>query len=160
MIVHLWLIPTLISLPLRLHLLQALTPRWILNKYRLQAINQRRCLQSCVACMPTAFAAGPTTSSTPTMPQHSTRVHVSTPALPHVPVPSTAVSAPDSMPPPALHTRLQAGIRKPKIYSDDTVRYGNLTICEEPSTLVDALADSNWKQAMESKFSALMKNNT
>jgi hypothetical protein len=72
MIVHLWLIPTLISLPLRLHLLQALTPRWILNKYRLPAINQRRCLQSCVACMPTAFAAGPTTSSTPTMPQHST----------------------------------------------------------------------------------------
>jgi hypothetical protein len=57
-------------------------------------------------------------------------------------------------------TRLQAGISKPKIYKDGIVRYGNLTICEEPTNISVALSDPNWKQAMESEFSALMQNNT
>jgi hypothetical protein len=57
-------------------------------------------------------------------------------------------------------TRLQAGISKPKIYKDGIVRYGNLTICEEPTNISAALSDPNWKQAMESEFSALMRNNT
>jgi hypothetical protein len=76
------------------------------------------------------------------------------------PVPGPAASSLDSVPAIAPRTRLQAGIRKPKVYSDGTVRYGNLTICEEPSSLNAALADPNWKQAMDSEFSALMRNNT
>jgi hypothetical protein len=60
----------------------------------------------------------------------------------------------------APHTQLQAGISKPKIYKDGIVRYGNLTICEEPTNIAAALSDPNWKQAMESEFSALMRNNT
>jgi hypothetical protein len=69
-----------------------------------------------------------------------------------------AALAPAVLPNTAPHPRtwLQAGIRQPKIYTDGTVRYGNLTICEEPTTISAALSDPNWKQAMESDFSALM----
>jgi hypothetical protein len=70
----------------------------------------------------------------------------------------TAALAP--VPHTASHTRLQAGISNPKIYKDSTVRYGNLTIYEEPTNISAALFDPNWKQAMESEFSALMRNNT
>jgi hypothetical protein len=47
--------------------------------------------------------------------------------------------------PTALCTRLQAGIRKPKVYKDGNVRYGNLIICEEPTNISTALTDPNWK---------------
>jgi hypothetical protein len=62
--------------------------------------------------------------------------------------------------PAAPCTRLQSGISKPKVYSDGTVCYGNLNICEEPFNLTAALSDPNWKSAMESEFSALLRNNT
>jgi hypothetical protein len=60
----------------------------------------------------------------------------------------------------ALHTRLQSGIQKPKIYLDGTIQYGNLTISEEPTNLSTALSDPQWKAAMDSKFSALLQNKT
>jgi hypothetical protein len=55
-------------------------------------------------------------------------------------------------------TRLQAGIRKSKLYTDGIIRYGNSAITEEPSTLQAALSDPNWKAAMESGFSGKRAN--
>jgi hypothetical protein len=60
----------------------------------------------------------------------------------------------------APRTHLQAGIRKPKIFSDGTVRYSNLVVSEEPSSVAAALADPNWKNAMELEFDALLRNKT
>jgi hypothetical protein len=55
-------------------------------------------------------------------------------------------------------TRLSERIRKPRVYTDGTIRYGMLTTTGEPSNLDDALSDSNWKQVMDAEFSALMSN--
>jgi histone deacetylase 1/2 len=57
-------------------------------------------------------------------------------------------------------TRLQQGIRKPKKYTDGTVRYGLFTVAGEPSSLSEALMDKNWKLAMEDEYSALLDNKT
>jgi histone deacetylase 1/2 len=57
-------------------------------------------------------------------------------------------------------TRLQGGIRKPKVYTDGTIRYGLLTITGEPSTVEEALGNKNWKEAMDVEYNALVKNNT
>lgn len=57
-------------------------------------------------------------------------------------------------------TRLQSGIRKEKIYTDGTVKYGYFTSTGEPHNLEEALGDSNWKTAMDSEFLALQKNKT
>lgn len=58
-------------------------------------------------------------------------------------------------------TRLQRGIRKEKVYTDGTVRYSFLaSSSEEPQSLNEALADSNWKQAMDTEFTALIHNKT
>jgi hypothetical protein len=60
----------------------------------------------------------------------------------------------------ALRTRLQAVICKPKVYSDDTVRYANIITSEEPCDLSTSLSHPNWKLTMESEFSALERNRT
>jgi hypothetical protein len=57
-------------------------------------------------------------------------------------------------------TRLQHGIRKPKIYTDGIVRYGLLASTGEPSNHHEALGNSQWKNAMDQEFSALLKNKT
>jgi hypothetical protein len=57
-------------------------------------------------------------------------------------------------------TRLQHGIRKPKIYTDGTVRYGLLASTREPSNHHEALGNSQWKNDMDQEFSALLKNKT
>lgn len=57
-------------------------------------------------------------------------------------------------------TRLQKGISKPKRYTDGTVRYGCLTTTGEPENLREAMANSNWRLAMEQEYSALMSNKT
>jgi histone deacetylase 1/2 len=57
-------------------------------------------------------------------------------------------------------TRLQQGIRKPKVYTDGTVRNGNLAVTTKPNTLHEALANENWKHAMDHEYSALMRNQT
>lgn len=41
------------------------------------------------------------------------------------------------------HTRLQSNIRKPRIWTDGTVRWGMVSTSEEPTNLADALRDSN-----------------
>lgn len=101
----------------------------------------------------------------------------STPTAAHVPSPSpTAAHAPSSSPvssapvpvvvaPDDLNvtrprTRMQNNIRKPKQYTDGTVRYGMLTSAREPNNLQEALTDENWKAAMDEEFSAWMKNKT
>jgi hypothetical protein len=73
-----------------------------------------------------------------------------------------AASAPGSSTssPQRPNTRLQAGIRKPKVYRDGTVRYGFLAESGEPRSLEDALGDKNWKIAMDVEFDALVKNKT
>lgn len=57
-------------------------------------------------------------------------------------------------------TRLQHGIRKPKVYTDGTIKYNFLTTSGEPRNLEDALNDKNWKNAMDAEFMALEKNRT
>nr|AAV44026.1 hypothetical protein [Oryza sativa Japonica Group] len=57
-------------------------------------------------------------------------------------------------------TRLQQGIRKPKCYMDGTLRYLNLVTTSEPTSLYDAMNNSNWKATMDSEFNALQKNKT
>jgi hypothetical protein len=58
------------------------------------------------------------------------------------------------------NTRLQQGIRKPKIYTDGTVRYGLFTSSGEPRNHQEALGDSRWKSAMDLEYDALIKNQT
>jgi hypothetical protein len=53
-----------------------------------------------------------------------------------------------------------AASRTPKIYSDGTVHYENLTISEEPCDLSTAMSGPNWKAAMDLEYSALVHNNT
>jgi hypothetical protein len=48
-----------------------------------------------------------------------------------VPVPG-GVSMPVNQRP---HTHLQAGVRKPKVYTDGTIRYGLSTFTDEPRTI-------------------------
>ncbi|XP_071680293.1 uncharacterized protein [Lolium perenne] len=77
--------------------------------------------------------------------------------------PACASAAPPEqpIPPPSPpRTRLQQGIRKPKVYTDGTVRYGMLSSTGEPCTLTEALDDSNWRKAMEEEYDALMINKT
>jgi histone deacetylase 1/2 len=57
-------------------------------------------------------------------------------------------------------TRSQLGIRRPKVYTDGTVRYNFLASAGEPTSLDNALNDPNWKQAMDCEYTALLKNNT
>jgi histone deacetylase 1/2 len=57
-------------------------------------------------------------------------------------------------------TRSQSGISKPKVYSDGTVRYANLSFTGEPTSLDEAFNDPNWKRAMQEEIEALHKNGT
>lgn len=57
-------------------------------------------------------------------------------------------------------TRLQRGIRKPKIYTDGTVRWAMLANTEEPTAVADALQDKNWSLAMDEEYQALCENGT
>jgi hypothetical protein len=52
------------------------------------------------------------------------------------------------------------GIRKPKIFTDGTVWYADLTDTSEPYNVQEALSNSQWKAAMEVEYAALMKNKT
>jgi hypothetical protein len=83
--------------------------------------------------------------------------------------PASGSSAHDSPPPsplvaasspPCGRTCLQSGIRKQKIYTDGTVRYGLLTATGEPTSTQDALSDTRWRKAMEEEYDALLKNKT
>jgi hypothetical protein len=75
-------------------------------------------------------------------------------------LPATSTNAPTSTnlwP----RTRLQDGIRKNKVYTDGIIRYGCIaSTVREPQNLSEALSNINWKNAMDSEYSALMKNKT
>ena len=68
--------------------------------------------------------------------------------------PSEAVHSPRRV------TRLQHGIRKPKSYTDGTIRYGCFAESSEPSNLDEALQHKHWKHAMDEEYDALMRNKT
>lgn len=72
---------------------------------------------------------------------------------------STPESSPVPVQPPH-RTRLQSGIRKPRKFTDGTVRYGLFTSTGEPDTLKEALGDERWKKAMNEEYEALMENKT
>jgi histone deacetylase 1/2 len=70
------------------------------------------------------------------------------------------VASPQAHEPQPRRTRLQHGIRKPKTYTDGTIRYGCLTATGEPVNLEEALSNTNWKNAMDVEYMALMRNKT
>lgn len=71
------------------------------------------------------------------------------------PHPATTVTGQEAQRP---RTRLQSGIRKEKVYTDGTVKWGMLTSTGEPENLQDALQNNNWKCAMDAEYMALIKN--
>jgi hypothetical protein len=70
---------------------------------------------------------------------------------------STASTEPEAQ---RVRTRLQSEISKPKIYTDGTIRYANLSSTSEPENLDEALNDPNWRKAMQEGITALHKNGT
>jgi hypothetical protein len=75
-------------------------------------------------------------------------------------VPASASTSTAMLDVPRPKTRLQGGIRKPKIYTNNTIKYIFLAASGEPRNLDEALQDSNWKEAMQAEYSTLMKNKT
>jgi hypothetical protein len=67
---------------------------------------------------------------------------------------------PDSQASTHPGTRLQHGICKPKVYTDDTVRYRLLAYSCKPLNHHDALNYSRWKLAMDHEFEVLLRNET
>jgi hypothetical protein len=69
--------------------------------------------------------------------------------------PSTAIEATPLARP---RTRLQDGIRKTKVYTDEIVWYGCLaSAIVEPRSISEALSNCHWKNAMDSEYHALQK---
>jgi hypothetical protein len=72
---------------------------------------------------------------------------------------SSASRPPAAQPAAPVHrTRSKTGNLKPKTYTDGTVRYGLSCTVDEPENLEKALANSNWKNAMDDEYRALMEN--
>ena len=57
--------------------------------------------------------------------------------------PAAPVATAEPPPPQRPCTRLQSGIRQPKVYTDGTVRYSLFTSTGEPQALEEALGDKN-----------------
>jgi hypothetical protein len=57
-----------------------------------------------------------------------------------------------------VQTRLQKGIKQPKIYKDGTIHYGLLVSTDESRSLSDALEGPHWRKAMEDEYDALLHN--
>ncbi|WVZ50557.1 hypothetical protein U9M48_001799 [Paspalum notatum var. saurae] len=73
---------------------------------------------------------------------------------------ATAPVADNALAPSRPRTRLQDGIRKPKVYTDGTIRYAMFTSSGEPQSVDEALKDKNWKNAMDLEYDALIRNKT
>lgn len=94
--------------------------------------------------LPSAVGGSSTPGATCRLPPHEpagSPVPVagsSTSAPPASPVPAssspatTTEASPSPLPPACPRTRLQGGIRKPKVYTDGSVRYGCFTFSGEP----------------------------
>ncbi|KAK1612117.1 hypothetical protein QYE76_035790 [Lolium multiflorum] len=61
---------------------------------------------------------------------------------------------------PRPNTHASRGIVKPKEYKDGTIRWILSASLEEPANLDDALASTNWKEAMDAEYGALLMNKT
>jgi hypothetical protein len=72
---------------------------------------------------------------------------------------TAASTAPDYVAAPP-RTRLQVGIRKPKHYTDGTIRYVYSLNSGEPYNLQEALSNPQWKATMDDEYGALMRNKT
>lgn len=85
-------------------------------------------------------------------------------APPRFSVPTGSHVQPPSLPPSTTSrpaTRLSQGIRKPKSYTDGTIRYAHIaSTSDEPPNVATALSVPHWKSAMDSEFSALLRNKT
>jgi histone deacetylase 1/2 len=57
-------------------------------------------------------------------------------------------------------TRASKGIVKPRECKDGTVRWLFTAAIDEPTNLQTALADPNWKEAMDEEYDALIRNRT
>ena len=116
-------------------------------------------------CLSSTGAGAPVTAlPVPLSPLHgghgeSASDQVATTGGSSVPV-GSPVATPLASPPQRPATHLQASIRKPKMYTNGTIRYGNLANVSEPHTVADALHNPNWKAAMDVEFDALLKNKT
>ena len=73
---------------------------------------------------------------------------------------SAANTSASLLEPPIHRTHSTIGNRKPKVYKDCTVRYGLSVSTNEPASLQLALANKNWKHAMDDEYLALMKTKT
>jgi hypothetical protein len=92
-------------------------------------------------------------SGPPVATENATGVPDADPLL-QAPGSSVAHQTPDSAPLSAAapRTHLQQGISKPKQFTDGTVRYGNAAArITEPSSVSEALADPQWRAAMEAE---------
>jgi hypothetical protein len=58
-----------------------------------------------------------------------------------------------------VKTRSKSGIFKPKIYTDDTVRYSLYTSTWEPQIPSEAFGNENWKKTMDVEYEALKNKN-
>jgi hypothetical protein len=67
-------------------------------------------------------------------------------------VASSTSSAPSAdLLPTRPATRLQHSIRKPEIYTDDTLRYGMFMSSGEPQDHCEALGSDVWKKVMDAE---------
>jgi hypothetical protein len=60
----------------------------------------------------------------------------------------------------APRTRSQSGVFRPLQRTDGTVRYGGFASTGGPENLGEALQNVDWKNAMDSEYSAFMNNKT
>jgi hypothetical protein len=63
---------------------------------------------------------------------------------------------------PSAHptTRLHNNIKKPKVYTDGTIRYAFLTTSGEPESSAEALSHEKWRGTLDEEYKVLMKNGT
>jgi hypothetical protein len=73
---------------------------------------------------------------------------------------ATVMHQPVSPAPQHSSTRLSQGIHRPRVYIDSTFCYSMLTTTGEPSHLIEALDDGNWKVTMDAEFDAVVRNKT
>ncbi|KAI5336561.1 hypothetical protein L3X38_015829 [Prunus dulcis] len=77
-----------------------------------------------------------------------------------------ALQSPTPAPVPRIRTRLQDGIQKPKLHTDDIVKYhiprALLTVADhtEPTCFSEATKHLEWRDAMTEKINALLRNHT
>jgi hypothetical protein len=72
-------------------------------------------------------------------------------------MPSSSATVPEGG---RLKTRLQNNIRKPKVYTDGTIRYAYLTTAGESKSVSEALDHEQWRNTMDEEYQALERNKT